>query len=192
LKSPPGHILSNVKKYLNFLYRAFEGDSSVIRRRGDFIPIYLLYSYLEKGYVTQGIEKNFKDFTIDFLSKVESTKVQDPSTIPSEIPYRDFKAWRSAGALSSRSFRERFKIILGKFLEKSPDMELKDRIRTFDDGQKMAIFYRDGGYCQSCHIKVSMNESEFDHIQPWSKGGLTIVSNGQLLCQECNRRKGNK
>ncbi|MFL6089395.1 MAG: HNH endonuclease [Aeromicrobium sp.] len=32
---------------------------------------------------------------------------------------------------------------------------------------------------------------EADHIYPWSKGGATIVSNGQALCRDHNRRKSN-
>lgn len=31
-----------------------------------------------------------------------------------------------------------------------------------------------------------------DHIQPYSKGGLTIWSNLQLLCLSCNYQKSNK
>lgn len=189
-KSPPGYILSNVKKYLNFLNRSFGEDASIIKRRGDFIPIYLLYSYLNKKYITQGIEIDFKKFTIDFLSKVENTSIQDTTIDVEDIPYRDFKRWRSAGALSSRSFRERFKIILGKFLERLPNMELKDEKRLFDYGQKLAIYYRDNGICQICHHKVQFDKSEVDHKVPWEKGGSTTVNNGQLTCGECNQKKG--
>ncbi|MBQ7732389.1 MAG: HNH endonuclease, partial [Synergistaceae bacterium] len=31
-----------------------------------------------------------------------------------------------------------------------------------------------------------------DHITPWSKGGRTELDNCQMLCRECNRRKGSK
>ncbi len=96
------------------------------------------------------------------------------------------------GALSSKSFKGRFKIILGKFLENSPYIELKDPKRSFDEGQKLAIYYRDNGKCQLCKINVPINDSEFDHVIPLSQGGLTTVNNGQLLCKACNRRKGDK
>lgn len=189
-KEPPTQILANVKKYMNFLDKAFTDKAKIIRRRGDFIPVYLLHSYLDKKYVTSGIGSDFVNFTMEFTIKVESMNTRDTSLSPEEVPYRDFKVWRSAGALSSRSFRERFKIILGKFLEYVPDLKLKDPKRLFDEGQKLAIYYRDKGICQLCKEKVSFGDAEFDHIAPWSKGGPTTVRNGQLLCQECNRTKG--
>jgi len=190
VKEPPAQILANVKKYLNFLNKAFGDNAKIIKRRGDFIPIYLLYSYLDKKYVVSGIEKDFVSFTMQFLSKVESINTRDTSLSPEDIPYKDFKVWRSAGALSSRSFRERFRITLGKFLEHVPDLKLKDPKRLFDEGQKLAIYYRDKGICQMCKKKVGFEDAEFDHIIPWSKGGTTTVGNGQLLCRECNRKKG--
>ncbi|MCI6503635.1 MAG: HNH endonuclease [Prevotella sp.] len=33
---------------------------------------------------------------------------------------------------------------------------------------------------------------EGDHITPWREGGRTVESNCQMLCRECNRRKGSK
>ena len=33
--------------------------------------------------------------------------------------------------------------------------------------------------------------TEVDHVYPWSKGGATVVSNGQALCRDHNRRKSN-
>lgn len=33
------------------------------------------------------------------------------------------------------------------------------------------------------------SEMEADHKQAWSKGGKTELANGQMLCEECNRKK---
>jgi 5-methylcytosine-specific restriction endonuclease McrA len=33
---------------------------------------------------------------------------------------------------------------------------------------------------------------EADHITPWRDGGRTVPANCQMLCRDCNRRKGAK
>lgn len=190
-KDPPSVTLANVKRYLAFLNRALASNAAIIERRGDLIPLYLLYSYLDKKYVVSAIENDFANFAMVFLSNVESVNIRDMNLSQEKLPYRDFKVWRSAGALSSKSFRERFRIVLGKMLEFRPDLERKDDQRLFDRGQQLAIYYRDKGKCQDHHCgkNVTFDEAEFDHVIPWSKGGKTVVANGQLLCQDCNRKK---
>ncbi len=46
--------------------------------------------------------------------------------------------------------------------------------------------------CAKCGQFFLPNELEMDHILPWCKGGRTVLSNAQLLCQPCNRKKGEK
>lgn len=62
---------------------------------------------------------------------------------------------------------------------------------------KRAVFYRDKGKCVLCHKDLSglLDVSEgrgiqYDHIVPLENGGLNDISNLQLLCDECNQRKG--
>jgi 5-methylcytosine-specific restriction endonuclease McrA len=37
-----------------------------------------------------------------------------------------------------------------------------------------------------------LEEMEGDHITPWAEGGVTTAENCQMLCKECNRKKGAK
>jgi len=39
---------------------------------------------------------------------------------------------------------------------------------------------------------TELKEMEADHITPWCEGGKTDENNCQLLCKDCNRRKGKK
>src|SRR3954467_4387006 len=52
---------------------------------------------------------------------------------------------------------------------------------------KRAVFERDGGRCVECGSNF---EIQYDHIIPVALGGATSVQNLQILCGECNRRKG--
>jgi hypothetical protein len=55
------------------------------------------------------------------------------------------------------------------------------------DDVKMFVWNRDGGRC----VKCGSNENlEFDHIIPVSKGGSNTARNIQILCEACNRSKG--
>ncbi|WP_345845612.1 HNH endonuclease family protein [Shewanella algae] len=65
-------------------------------------------------------------------------------------------------------------------------------IRTFTDSQKRTLYERQNGFCSSCSEHFEISKMEADHITPWSQGGKTELTNGQMLCRECNRRKSNK
>lgn len=46
--------------------------------------------------------------------------------------------------------------------------------------------------CNNCHQHFAADELTVDHINPWSKGGRTVLTNARLLCRACNSSKGNK
>ena len=45
--------------------------------------------------------------------------------------------------------------------------------------------------CAICKKLFYTDELTMDHIDPWSKGGRTELSNAQLLCRPCNSKKSN-
>lgn len=70
-------------------------------------------------------------------------------------------------------------------------------IRAFDDNTKREVYERQNGRCANPDCLrhgeiIDIREMEADHITPWKDGGRTIASNCQLLCRDCNRRKGAK
>jgi len=46
--------------------------------------------------------------------------------------------------------------------------------------------------CANCKKYFYAEELTMDHIDPWSKGGRTELSNAELLCRPCNIKKGNR
>jgi 5-methylcytosine-specific restriction endonuclease McrA len=65
-----------------------------------------------------------------------------------------------------------------------------DKKRLFTKEEKQALLFINSYQCAKCNVKVNLDNSEADHIDPFSKGGITELSNGQILCIECNRKKG--
>lgn len=52
---------------------------------------------------------------------------------------------------------------------------------------RLFVWQRDGGKCRNCG---SQQDLHFDHVIPRSWGGSSGVENVQLLCRQCNLRKG--
>jgi hypothetical protein len=63
-------------------------------------------------------------------------------------------------------------------------------IRQFTDKMKREAYERQNGICPRCGKYFEFEQMEADHITPWHLGGKTIAENCQMLCKECNRRKG--
>ena len=63
-------------------------------------------------------------------------------------------------------------------------------IRAFTPKMARAAFERQKGICPKCGKTFAINQMQADHITPWSKGGKTVAENCQMLCADCNRRKG--
>ena len=75
----------------------------------------------------------------------------------------------------------------------TPDPE-----RLFTQQQRYTMWKRQGGVCPQTGKKIPENQINnhelwaADHKMPYSKGGLTTLENGQLVCKEWNLAKGNK
>lgn len=57
------------------------------------------------------------------------------------------------------------------------------------------VMIRDNFCCTSCGKSPVTHDGtklHIDHIHPYSKGGKTEINNLQVLCAECNWKKGNK
>lgn len=65
-------------------------------------------------------------------------------------------------------------------------------IRKFTDNMKREAYERQKGICPRCGNHFEIKEMEGDHTTPWHLGGKTTSDNCQMLCVECNRRKGGK
>lgn len=63
-------------------------------------------------------------------------------------------------------------------------------LRAFPEDIKLAVWEQQRHICPLCGKEFDYEFMEGDHITPWREGGRTVVENCQMLCRECNRRKG--
>ena len=87
---------------------------------------------------------------------------------------------------------ERYKAEINDITEKInqsiPDQTKYSRPRIPEE-IRVNVWRRDGGECARCGSRENL---EFDHIVPISKGGSNTTRNIELLCEKCNRSKGNR
>lgn len=70
-------------------------------------------------------------------------------------------------------------------------------LRSFPIDMKMEVWEKQKHHCANPNCpnhdkEFELEEMEGDHITPWSQGGKTVIENCQMLCRDCNRRKGSK
>ena len=85
-------------------------------------------------------------------------------------------------------------VLMAPLPGRGPVSSRKDEWRSFKFAARRAVMDRAGGRCEAPALIVwgrcSEKATDADHIYPWSRGGPTIVSNGQALCRRHNLSKG--
>jgi len=192
----PPKVFERMSSTLRFLQNNLGSVAQSIRKKSDFITIYLLASYIRQKFAIKGKEDKLRDFIVDFLQKVERASYTDTEG------YYNYWVARSSSPDSKGQIEKRFEIILKKFLEYEPTIEPKDEKREFDWGQKLTIYaiaYRkakqsgkEEAECAICSKPTSLNDGAADHIKPYNLAGKTTVKNGQWTCISCNSAKSDK
>lgn len=180
---PPG-LHRRIYGTLDLIDQMLGMDARVIRKKSDLPIVYLLTSYLREKYVLD--YRLLRSFIINFFTTVAQVKVPDGETPRNQ--YERYVELRKKG-LTLDTFSERFRIVLGLFLNQAPKITPKDPKRSFEVGQKLAIYYnKNDRTCQYCLESVDWKDADFHHIIFHSKGGSTTVDNGQLMHIGCHRK----
>ncbi len=174
-----------VKKIINFLSRTFSGKTPELHTRAGIISLYLLVSTIMKEYSLKDKESLIQEFVIYFQNKLREAEEKENN--PDLLKFLNAISHSSDGA---NSIKIRHDIMMSYFLLFVKNLEPLDINRAFNEIERIAIYRKNKGICQSCMTKVEYNNFHADHIKPYSKGGKTIIDNGQILCSKCNLSKG--
>jgi 5-methylcytosine-specific restriction endonuclease McrA len=192
-----------VRKNLKVFYDIFKDDPMLDDKNGikEFsveyyiISVYMLLRHLRMHYVLDDeTMRIIREFVYSFDARRRNYSEDDMNMLT-------FTNKRQQG---EHDLEVRDRIMRQIFFEYLRDnnfeLKEKDENRVFSELQRI-IIYRDGkGFCQEClregkpekEAKVSWSEYQADHVLPHSKGGETIIENGELLCSFHNLSKGNR
>lgn len=67
----------------------------------------------------------------------------------------------------------------------------RDDRRRFNGGERVDLYLAADGRCENCGAELEPGWNA-DHVNAHSRGGPTDVINGQALCPQCNREKGDR
>lgn len=190
MSSNDKHV-KDVIKALNFIETSFNKSSNKNPglKKFSILTLTAVILYLMENYAINEYKKEIANAYLDFeLERQENNELEDESLQDTILNnYTD-----AARGDSPVQQKYRFDTLLTYILSKVQNLKLKDSQRAFTTEQRVALYRRDNGICQSCKVKVEFNDFHADHIIPHSKGGETKLSNGQVLCSECNQKKSNK
>ncbi len=193
-----------VLRNLRTFYDVFKDDPMLDENTGIkelsveyfIISIYMLVRHVRRNYV---IDENMKETLRNFIYYLHERWKTYDETIDTDM--LSFSNHRQQG---ENDLASRDRIVRQVFFEYLKDNEIeiieKDEKRAFSEFERIIIYRRDKGLCQEClregkpekEAQVSWTEYQADHVFPHSKGGKTILENGELLCRYHNQSKSDK
>lgn len=181
-------VAKDTKRAFDFIKKAFKHTDNPHLKRYAVIDLVAIATSLLKVYDLNNYAEKFGEAFLKFSNEriINAEKPED------EQDLRLIRYGNTTRGDSLEYLEYRQKVLKEFILEEMPYLELKDQNRIFTPDQR-AVIYRIGkGKCAMCGIEVSEESFEADHIKPWSKGGRTIIANGQILCSTCNHSKSNR
>ncbi len=84
--------------------------------------------------------------------------------------------------------RQKFERLAAKF-SKEQSEHIKHERSRISETVRIEVWRRDQGKCSGCGSRVNL---EYGHVVPVSRGGSNTARNVELLCEACNRSKGDR
>ena len=186
-----GRVARSVRRTLDILAQVFLERAPELERY-NLVALYAVVAELQRVYAVDNVLPHLHDWFIGFESRRRAQDAMDTDT--AEAEWVSYKEKISHSTDAQDSIRARLDFLMRDLLSQFPNLPLRDPQREFTHLQRMTIFRRDQQTCRvqmQCEgIKVVWDDWHCDHILPWTRGGPTIVENGQVACPACNLAKG--
>ena len=184
---------ARLKRVLNYLANVFP-DKSPELNKVNSISLYTLLTVAMRQYVLNNREKDIRTWFFDFQNRrAIDDDLSEDDRDPTLMSYQYAVSRQSADIISQQI---RHRILSEDLATHLTDLMPLDNQRLYTAEQRAAIYRLADGRCSNpagnpdCELRCSAENFHADHVVPHSRGGATIVANGQLLCVSCNLKKG--
>ena len=181
-----------ITDFANFVKR---NAGNELKESSTLFNLFMTYYHIIDGnYVI----KNESQFYKWFISK-ENKRIGDTKAIMTTKGGESRTYSSCNGTMSSPELTARFQYIvkdlndvIGEFVF------LKDENRLFNKTERYQLWEKQNGKCPETGKEIPESEINddskwaADHIIPFSRGGKTIMENGQLIDKTANLKKSNK
>jgi len=179
--------------------RVKKGSLPELKLKWPFVDLYWLTSCFLDEYSLSGHELDMIEFYVGFEG-LRTNNRSKKEELAASGEFWDTQLYRYIDAFlegnTRRKVQQRHEVYrlfaLKYFDENNIDLRPKDPKRDFTPEERLVIWRRDNETCQLCNKKISFEDMEADHREAHSIGGPTVLSNGQCLCSDCNKRKRDK
>ncbi|MHC1709612.1 MAG: HNH endonuclease family protein [Methanomassiliicoccales archaeon] len=180
--------VTNVNKSFNFIRKAFKGKQNPKLKKYAILTMTHLVADLLVEYDLKNYSSEFADAYLDFEAKrILNSSLDEDKQDPELNAYTEAARNDSTDAMTYR-----YNVLRKHILKEIPKLQMLDPDRDFSDEQRFFIYHKYKGICQLCGKVVDEKNYHADHIKAHSNGGSTSIENGQLLCEDCNRKKSAK
>lgn len=182
---------------VNHLKRMFPGlHTTRFKQLTDYYSLVVLIAKLsQEGAVLADKKRNRLAWDLLKVFSLEVDNIREKqrkllATKPDTEVYRDYLLTVSqmTDDISQRRRREQIlRGLIGSIFSK------KDERRGFTPEQRRILWATSSEKkCTVCGVKLDWANFTIDHIDPYSKGGKSILENAALMCRSCNSAKGNR
>lgn len=196
--------LNDSKKTFNKICHVFsklelDKNTRFTRNTSDFYSLFVAIMELNNGGCVfqkySKAQKELTDFSAWIAKITDAHKDNNHAFLKKFRNTKSYEYWLTTQqSTDSKEHRTKRSDILRNILLHAFNKK-KDKKRFFSVIQKEQIWQnsKNKKCCfPKCNRVLKWETATVDHIYPWSLGGATDVSNGQLMCRQHNSMKNNK
>ena len=184
LRADRDKLRKRVEDNIKILKRVFKEDDPLLKKPTHVPQYYAFCASVVGSYTHPQLHQKLHEFLEWFQTEKKLNQQRSEDELDAELVEFGLQLQYSN---DKESMKARIGILTRRFLQRCPDLRIKDPQRNFSDEERFAIWVNGGKKCAVCGRDLNLKEMDADHRQKWAEGGPTTLANGRCLCKTCNR-----